>query len=85
MSCKRISPGQVVNGTRGAGKRRCCFITIEPNASKIEDIQDFDLNILRDSLGAADKVKCLCNRVGGGFVARSNRCVHNGYQGFLCR
>lgn len=56
-------------GLRGSRKRSRGLIAVEFNTSKIEDIQDFDLNILRDSLGAADKVKCLCNRVGGGLVA----------------
>ena len=85
MSRKRISPGQVVNGACGSRKRSRGLIAVEFNTSKIKDIEHFNFNILRDSLGAADKVKCLRNRVGGGFVARSNRCVHNGYQGFLCR
>ena len=79
MSRKRISPGQVVNGACGSRKRSRGLIAVEFNTSKIKDIEHFNFNILRDSLGAADKVKCLCNRVGGGFVARSNRCVHNGY------
>ena len=79
MPRKRITPGQVVNWACGPRKRCCGLIAVKFNTSKIEDIEHFNLDILRDTFGAADKVKCLRNGVGGGFVARSNRCVHNGY------
>ena len=79
MSRKRISPGQVVNGARGSCKRSRGLIAVEFYTCKIKDIEHFNLNVLGDAISAADKVECLRNRICGGFVARSNRCVHNGY------
>ena len=85
MPCERITPGQVINRARGSGKRRRGLIAVEFNTSKIEDIEHFNLDILRNTFGATDKIKCLRDGVGGGLMARSNRCVHNGYEGLLCR
>ena len=82
MSRKRIPPGQVVNGARGSRKRSRGLIAVEFNASKIKDIEHFNLNILGDAIGAADEVECLRNRICG-LVARADRGVHDGHEGFL--
>ena len=83
MSRKRITPGQVVNGARGSRKRSRGFIAVEFNTSKIKDIEYFNLNILRDAIGAADEVECLRNRICGGLVARADRGVNDGHERFL--
>ena len=83
MSRKRISPGQVVNGARGSRKRNRGLVAVEFNSSKIQDIEHFNLNILGDSIGAADEVKCLRNRICGGLVTRADRGVHDGHERFL--
>ena len=82
MSRKRISPGQVVDGARGSRKRCRGLIAVESNASKIKDIEDFNLNILGDAAGAANEVERLRNCICGGLVARADRGVHDGHERF---
>ena len=83
MSRKCISPGQIVNGACGSRERSRGLIAVEFNSSKIKDIEHFNLNILGDTIGAADEVECLRNRICGGFVARADRGVHDGHERFL--